>query len=183
MDQYSAEKKFSTTTTTTTTTTTRLPVFYSRGPHVSIVRQCLNFLGCLVIIPIYYLITGHSRYPLTLDLLISIFVAEYNRYSNENRRHRAYHAPPHHALPQNSQNSAAVDLEKAAAVSMLSPKSPNMAPECMAAVVGYREDPELFARALESYRTAEGCRFVLAGVDGDQAPDMEMVQVFRKVRR
>ena len=51
----------------------------------------------------------------------------------------------------------------------------------MAAIVGYREDPELFARALDSYKTAAECRFVLVGVDGDDTPDMEMVRVFQEV--
>ncbi|GLI73655.1 hypothetical protein PoHVEF18_001875 [Penicillium ochrochloron] len=51
----------------------------------------------------------------------------------------------------------------------------------MAAIVGYREDPELFARALDSYKTAAECRFVLVGVDGDETPDMEMVRVFQEV--
>ncbi|KAJ5232216.1 hypothetical protein N7468_005172 [Penicillium chermesinum] len=51
----------------------------------------------------------------------------------------------------------------------------------MAAIVGYREDPELFARALGSYKSVKECRFVLVGVDGNEVPDMEMVQVFQNV--
>jgi hyaluronan synthase len=147
---------------------TRLPVFYTRGPQVSIIRQILNFLGCLAILPVYYLITSYSRFPLTLDLLLSVFVAEYNRYANEMRRQRVYTPPS---------TPAATDLEKAAD---LLPSS-HIGPDCIAVVVGYREDPELFGRALQSYKTAEGCRFTLVGVDGEQGPDMEMVQVFQKV--
>jgi hyaluronan synthase len=51
----------------------------------------------------------------------------------------------------------------------------------MAQVVGWKEEPELFSRALESYREAEGLRFLLVGVDGDSAEDMEMLDVFHKV--
>jgi hyaluronan synthase len=51
----------------------------------------------------------------------------------------------------------------------------------MATIVGYREDPDLFTRALDSYKTAAECRFVLVGVDGDDTPDMEMVDVFQGV--
>lgn len=51
----------------------------------------------------------------------------------------------------------------------------------MAAIVGYREDLALFVRALESYKDAAECRFVLVGVDGDDTPDMEMVRVFQQV--
>jgi hyaluronan synthase len=51
----------------------------------------------------------------------------------------------------------------------------------MAAIVGYREDPDLFYRALESYKATEGLDFTLVGVDGDQAADMDMVRVFQMV--
>ena len=52
----------------------------------------------------------------------------------------------------------------------------------LAAVVGYREEPGLFARALNSYKTCPSLRFLVVGVDGDDAEDMEMVEVFREVR-
>lgn len=54
-------------------------------------------------------------------------------------------------------------------------------PATIAQVVGWKEDPELFSRALASYQTAEGLRFLLVGVDGDLTEDMEMVDVFQKV--
>ena len=38
----------------------------------------------------------------------------------------------------------------------------------MAAIVGWREDPALYQRALESYRRARGCVFLLAGIDGER---------------
>ncbi|PWY80584.1 hypothetical protein BO70DRAFT_387603 [Aspergillus heteromorphus CBS 117.55] len=141
-------------------------VFHARGPEVSRLRQFLNFLGCILILPVYYILTAYTRHPLTLDVLVTIFAAEYNRYTNECRRRKLY-----------GQDKALQDAEKA--IPRLSPAGPG--PDCMAAVVGYREDPALFARALESYNSAEGCRFVLVGIDGDEEADMEMVRVFQKV--
>ncbi|KAI9929719.1 hypothetical protein ASPWEDRAFT_41067 [Aspergillus wentii DTO 134E9] len=143
---------------------TRFPAFYSRGPVVSVARQFVNFLGCLVILPVYWFITKFSRHPLTLDILISIFVAEFNRYANEGRRRTLY------------KSNTTADIEKRA----LSPCF-DIGPDCMSVVVGYREDPDLFSRALQSYKTAQGCRFLLVGVDGDNGPDLEMVDVFQQV--
>lgn len=145
-------------------------VFQHCGPDVSRFRQFLNFLGCLVIIPVYYIITGYTLHPLTLDVLLTIFAAEYNRFANENRRGRLY-------CGLDGDPQAGKDPEKA-----IGPRpGPGPGPECMAAIVGYREDPGLFARALDSYKAAGECRFVLVGVDGDEGPDLEMVRVFQQV--
>ncbi|RAL12441.1 chitin synthase [Aspergillus homomorphus CBS 101889] len=135
------------------------PLIPQRGPQVPLLRQILNGLGCILILPLYYYLTAATRHPLTLDLLLTILAAEYNRFTNERRRRNFY------------QHDAA-DPEK--------PRVP-AGPDCMAAVVGYREDPGLFARALNSYRAAEGCRFMLVGIDGDEAADMEMVRVFQSI--
>ncbi|KAF9886754.1 hypothetical protein FE257_011131 [Aspergillus nanangensis] len=143
-----------------------LSLFQDRGPVVSRFRQFLNLLGCLFILPMYYVLTGFTRHPLTLDILLTIFAAEYNRFTNETRRRRLYNV-----------DSSVKDPEKA----MQFLVNADMGPECMAAVVGYREDPELFARALESYRSTRECRFLLVGIDGDEVPDMEMVRVFQQV--
>lgn len=149
----------------------RLPSFHCRGPHVSQLRQFFNFLGCLLIIPVYYFITGCTKFPLTLDLMISIFVAEYNRWANENRRLRLSETPP---------STPSQDIEKAFPIL---PGTINKdITRCMTAIVGYREDPKLFYRALDSYKATEGLEFTLVGVDGDQAADMEMVRVFEMVR-
>ncbi len=53
--------------------------------------------------------------------------------------------------------------------------------DCMAAVVGWREDPALFTRALESYQRTRGCVFLLVGIDGDEVEDRDMVDVFDMV--
>jgi hyaluronan synthase len=146
---------------------TGFSMFQQRGPDVSRFRQFLNLLGCIIVIPIYSYITGYTRHPLTLDILLTIFAAEYNRFVNEKRRRRL-----------KASTQAVQDVEKASYLLT----GTERATECMAAIVGYREDPELFARALDSYKTAAECRFVLVGVDGDETPDMEMVRVFQEVR-
>lgn len=147
-------------------TPSRFSMFQQRGPDVSRFRQILNFVGCLIVLPVYSIITGYTRHPLTLDVLLTIFAAEYNRFTNENRR-RKLRGP----------SGTVHDPEKARSISA----NTDRATECMAAIVGYREDPELFARALDSYRLAAECRFVLVGVDGNDVPDMEMVRVFQNV--
>lgn len=146
----------------------RLSVFQDRGPEVSRFRQFLNFLGCLLILPLYYVMTAYTAHPLTLDILLTIFAAELNRFVNERRRRRLYGVDNAASTP---------DAEKA--IQKLA--NSELGPDCMAAVVGYREDPELFARALESYKSTRECRFLLVGIDGDEAPDMEMIKVFQHV--
>ncbi|RAH86877.1 hypothetical protein BO86DRAFT_428717 [Aspergillus japonicus CBS 114.51] len=142
------------------------PIIPQRGPQVPLLRQMLNGLGCLLVLPLYYYLTAATRHPLTLDLLLTILAAEYNRFTNERRRRR---------VSQPTAAAAAADPEKPRVMEAHS------APDCMAAVVGYREDPGLFARALNSYRAAEGCRFMLVGIDGDEEADMEMVRVFQNI--
>ncbi|MCJ1326018.1 hypothetical protein MMC10_002681 [Thelotrema lepadinum] len=52
---------------------------------------------------------------------------------------------------------------------------------CMASVVGYREEPGLFTKCLESYRNCSGLEIMLIGIDGNGAQDMEMANIARKV--
>ena len=141
-------------------------MFQKRGPDVSLFRQFLNLLGCILVVPLYLFVTHFTRHPATLDILMTIFSAEYNRFANESRRRRLK-AP----------SQASKDPENAS----YRLNDTTSATECMATIVGYREDPGLFARALESYKTAAECRFVLVGIDGDDTPDMEMVHVFNGV--
>ncbi|CRL28903.1 unnamed protein product [Penicillium camemberti] len=145
---------------------TGVSMFQKRGPDVSLFRQFLNLLGCILVVPLYLFITHFTRHPATLDILMTIFSAEYNRFANESRR-RQLKAPSHAVQDPENACYRLTDAKKAT--------------ECMATIVGYREDPDLFARALGSYKTAAECRFVLVGVDGDDTPDMEMVHVFEGV--
>lgn len=102
--------------------------------------------------------------------MISIFVAEYNRWANEKRRLKLHETPP---------STPTGDVEKALLTVENGP--PGEVARCMAAIVGYREDPDLFYRALESYKATEGLDFTMVGVDGDQAADMDMVRIFQMV--
>jgi hyaluronan synthase len=51
----------------------------------------------------------------------------------------------------------------------------------MASIVGYREEPGLFTKCLQSYRSSPGLEIMLVGIDGDQAEDMEMVRIAGEV--
>ncbi|EAQ91815.1 hypothetical protein CHGG_00050 [Chaetomium globosum CBS 148.51] len=146
----------------------------ARNRHrVPALRQVLNVIGCALAIPLYYLTTAHSRYPVTLDIVITIALTELNRYVIEGCRmsfgQRRGRGP---------ETSDEID-EKAAIYSESQPQPPRV--ECLAAVVGWREDPALYARALESYKSSGACVFLLAGIDGDEAEDQDMARVFKKI--
>ncbi|KAK4173820.1 family 2 putative glycosyltransferase [Triangularia setosa] len=152
----------------------REPVIQGHPPSAS--RLLLNILGCLLSIPIYYFSTVHSRYPVTLDIVITIALTELNRYMVEGRRQdftRSQQIGNHDRRcfdEKEKWNSLHLETQ---------PCLPNA--ECMAAVVGWREEPSLYARALQSYKSAKTCTFFLAGIDGDEAQDQDMVNVFCQV--
>ena len=140
-------------------------------PRVPVFRQFLNVIGCGVAIPVYYLTTAHSRFPVTLDIIITIVLTELNRYVIEGRRMSFLGRTEQRTLQE--QGSWEADhLENQPATARL---------ECVAAVVGWREDPSLYSRALESYKSSRTCLFLLAGIDGDETQDQDMVTVFGKV--
>ncbi|KAK7402900.1 hypothetical protein QQX98_011350 [Neonectria punicea] len=143
-----------------------------RGRHVSVLRQLINVIGCIFIIPVFYLATVQSLYPMTMDMLINIMLTEYNRFSNEGRRLSFYSTSNGSPRQNNGTVRGKADLEMQKPPSKLN---------CMVAVVGYREDPELFTRALESYKSARGHSFMIIGIDGDDAEDQDMADVFDKV--
>lgn len=166
-------------------------------PHIGLTRKALNILGCLVCLPLYATIAVHCRWPVTLDLVITIALAELNRYVNEGRRIAFYDSEAAVRQPEfrekedyepprtpprymDEKRATAVDVEK---VSALATSTHDLSTrlDCIAAVVGWREDPALFTRALESYRTAKACTFLLVGIDGDEDADQDMVDVFHKV--
>lgn len=145
------------------------------GRRVPVSRQLLNILGCILAIPLYYLTTAHTRYPVTLDIIITIAFTELNRYVIEGRRIaflRRQQYADQATLSEKTEKEVAGYLESQPGVSSL---------ECLAAVVGWREDPALYGRALESYKLSEACVFLVAGIDGDEAEDQDMVRVFKRV--
>lgn len=170
-------------------------LYHDSHPHVPWLRQLLNFIGCLLIFPLYRAAAINTLWPATVDLLISISLAELCRFTNEGRRiaFREIGAQPRREKE---------DVEKGVggllgAQAGSSSSSPSMssssssvgydqdgAPvaEAMASIVGWREDPDLWERCLESYKAATGCRFVLCGIDGHDTDDKEMVDIFQKVR-
>ncbi|KAK7428156.1 hypothetical protein QQZ08_005396 [Neonectria magnoliae] len=107
-----------------------------------------------------------------MDMLINIMLTECNRFSNEGRRMSFYSTWNRSSRHDNDTVRGKADLEMQKPPSKLN---------CMVAVVGYREDPELFTRALESYKNARGHSFMIVGIDGDDAEDQDMADVFDKV--
>ncbi|KAG8162273.1 hypothetical protein KVR01_008038 [Diaporthe batatas] len=140
-------------------------------PHVHWVRQVLNLVGCVAIFLFYRTMALNTYYPATVDLLISILLAEYCRFNNEGRRIAFRQAAWH---PKDKE-----DVEKHALTASAQREAASS--EAIAAVVGWREDPALWTRCLESYKKAVGCKFLLAGIDGHDPDDMEMVDIFKKV--
>ncbi|KAH6604305.1 glycosyltransferase family 2 [Trichoderma cornu-damae] len=161
-----------------------VPHIVTKGRHTSWFRVLLNVIGGLVSIPAYWAFTVHCRYPVTLDLLLTILLTELNRLVNHGRRVRFYEEecprPPQPPRDETNGNGNGVYDEKKA--SLLEAQSvPRSRLDSMAAVVGWREDPALFTRALESYKSARHCTFMLVGIDGDDAADDDMVDVFKRV--
>lgn len=142
-------------------------------PRVHWSRQALNLVGCVVIFLFYRAAALNTYYPATVDLLISILLAEYCRFNNEGRRIAFREAA--------SQPKDKEDVEKHALAVGARPEATSS--EAIVAIVGWREDPALWARCLDSYKAAVGCKFLLAGIDGHDSDDMEMIDIFKKVRQ
>lgn len=141
-------------------------------PHVSWFRQLLNLIGCFLIFPLYRAAAVNTWYPATVDLLISILLAEFCRFNNEGRRIAFSKGEAQPTIFKD-------DIEKHAP-RVLNQRGASTC-DTMAAIVGWREDPDLWARCLESYKLARGCKFVLAGIDGHDSDDQEMIRIFEKV--
>lgn len=147
-------------------------------PTMSLVRCILNCVGCALVLYLYVGLARSSTNFLTIDILIIIFLAELNRFSSENERR--------HAVKHKGSVADSIEHVMEEGLSGTSKKDRSLErgtdrPECMAAVIGYREDTQIFTQALESYRHATGCRFLLVGIDGDDREDEYMIEIFRKV--
>lgn len=157
-------------------------------PHTSWARQFLNLLGCLLLLPLFHAATVYTRWPATVDLCLAVGLAELCRFANDRRRAawREAGAPPRREKEEDDDvewKGASGTTTTIRAVGDNDSSSDNaLAAEAMASIVGWREDPALWRRCLESYKHAAGCRFVLVGIDGHNADDKEMVDVFQKVR-
>lgn len=102
-------------------------------------------------------------FPLLIEGVLQIIFSEVNR-RKQARRYRQYE--------QQSQ-----DVEELG-------EEASRRTECVGAVIGYREDPAIFRRCLESYRddTSRAARVLVVGIDGNEAEDMQMIAMAEKVR-
>lgn len=142
-------------------------------PRIHRSRQALNLVGCVAIFLLYRAAAINTYYPATVDLLISILLAEYCRFNNEGRRIAFRQAVSN---PKDKE-----DVEKHALAA--SARREAASSEAIVAIVGWREDPAIWARCLDSYKTAVGCKFLLAGIDGHDSDDEEMIDIFKEVRQ
>ncbi|KAK8108885.1 hypothetical protein PG984_014686 [Apiospora sp. TS-2023a] len=150
-------------------------------PKVSLLRQVVNVIGCLCIFPLYRAAGVNTRYPATVDLLISIFFAEYCRFTNEGRRIALSERKLASSRKEPDLLLDGGDVDDEEATLGLAPSEPaGPSDDAVAMIVGWREDPELWRRCLESYKTATGWAFLIVGIDGDEPDDQEMINVFQE---
>ena len=135
-------------------------------PAVSPHSKALNIIGCVGAVYLLGYLTFFSPLPLTLDVILTISLAEYCRLNSSSQQKHALPGKNRKTKGDSSRNGNH-GLERL---------------DTIAAVVGFREDPDIFRRALESYRKACNCKILLVCVDGDAEEDQEMVSVFKKVR-
>ncbi|KAJ8066294.1 hypothetical protein OCU04_005374 [Sclerotinia nivalis] len=131
----------------------------------SIHRQVFNGILCVVT---FFIIFRYFRRlvtfaPITIESLWQISLAEINRRKNIAR------------VKQLEQKLSLQDAEKGVRT------KDDVAARCIASVVGYREEANLWRRCLQSYHNSPGLEIMLIGIDGDHDGDMEMVSVAQQV--
>lgn len=126
-------------------------------------KQLLNTICCIVAFTtiFFYFRRYVSSFPITLESVWQIGLAEVNRRKNVERIRRL-------------EQKHAADEEKGGSLKASAVRH-------IASVVGYREEPVLFKKCLESYLGSPGLEIMLVGVDGDSGEDMEMVRVAESV--
>jgi hyaluronan synthase len=128
-------------------------------------RQVFNAFLCIA--SFAFIFTYFRRYvslfPITCESIWQISLAEINRRKNV-RRIRAL-----------EQKLGPIDEETGIKDKM------ETAVRHIASVVGYREEPNLFRKCLQSYRGSPGLELMLVGIDGDGEGDMEMVHIAEEV--
>jgi hyaluronan synthase len=131
----------------------------------SVVRQIYNTILCVTVFFIIfrYLRRYVSFFPITIESIWQIGLAEVNRRKNVER------------VKKLEQTLSQADVEKGVQ------EKGDVAVRCMASVVGYREEANLWRRALQSYLDSPGLEIMLIGIDGDHDGDMEMVSVAQQV--
>lgn len=124
-------------------------------------HQFLNAVLCVVTFTIIFVYFRRyvAAFPITIESIWQISLAEVNRRKNVKRIQR---------IEPTVDEEGGIG-EKRSVV------------RHMASVVGYREEPTLFKKCLQSYRGSPGLEIMLVGIDGDQAEDMEMVRIAGEV--
>lgn len=143
---------------------------------VSTFDKCYNFFGSIVAGAVYFYLLLYTAHLWTIDTAFSIILAEYCGWSNDRSRKRI--VGQEHLRSEKSDDLSCA--EKGGYFTSAD-SLPARKLDCIAAIVGFREDPDIFSKALQSYLEAAGCRFVLVSIDGNDVEDQEMVQVFQKV--
>ncbi|PNS16743.1 hypothetical protein CAC42_4707 [Sphaceloma murrayae] len=107
-------------------------------------------------------------FPLFAEALVQIFCSELNLYKQKWRTRKATE------LIEGTACSEDEKLEAGHAAGALN---------CVASVVGYREDETVWRKCLESYRdNYDGCvQAICMGIDGNQVEDLDMVQTAEEV--
>jgi hyaluronan synthase len=127
-------------------------------------RQFINTVLCLLTFTTIFLYFRRyvSSFPITLESVWQISLAEVNRRKNVQR---------------------IKNIKRGAADEELGFGEKQPVVRHMSSVVGYREEPVLFKKCLQSYRGTPGLEVMLVGIDGDSSEDMEMVRIAQEVSR
>ncbi|KAL5941065.1 hypothetical protein ACKVV1_005793 [Pyricularia oryzae] len=150
---------------------------WTEPPRVTKTRQALNILGCICVFLLHRAAGVYTQYPALVDLLISVFFAEYCRFTNEGRRIAL-------AKAEDAAREQYLDVaQQESKIGLGPPPAAHLSCDAVAMIVGWREDPTLWRRCLESYRNADGWAFMVVGIDGDDAEDEEMIDIFRETSR
>lgn len=130
----------------------------------SFTRQVLNTVLCVLTFTAIFLYFRRYVYlfPITFESIWQISLAEVNRRKNVRRIQQL-----ERKLSSNDEEDGIREKETAV--------------RHMASVVGYREEPNLFRKCLQSYHGSPGLELMLVGIDGDHDGDMEMIRIVEEV--
>lgn len=122
--------------------------------------QGVRVLSLAVTILLVFIVVARYTFgfPLLLEGFFQIICSELNYHKQERRYKRV----------QNQEDLGEKGVARA---------------DCVATVIGYREDPRLFRKCLESYRndSTQTIRALVVGIDGNEPEDMQMVELAESV--
>ncbi|KAH8701417.1 hypothetical protein GQ44DRAFT_631775 [Phaeosphaeriaceae sp. PMI808] len=144
--------------------------------HNSLFRKICNFFGCILITGAFFYGLIFWVYMMFADTILSVLLAEYCHWANNKARMKGTTEDL-----QTDTKANPLGLAEEGNYFYKRVEKSGREKDCIAAIVGYREDPATYTMALESYLNANGCGFILACIDGNEIQDQEMVDVFQKV--